>query len=176
MLFMPMKKLKYFLLALTALFAVSASNAQIRNAVVGIGGLTCSACSYSTEKLIRQLSFIKDVKMDLNNHKAELIFKPGEAVDLEAVTKKISDAGFSVRNFFITVQFNNLRVSDGSCHEYDRMLLSFVGIKDQTVNGSTTLQLVGEKFMPKAAFKKYRGIMKPCSVKDPSRKNYFVTL
>jgi copper chaperone CopZ len=170
------KRYRALLFSLFVFSGMPASVGQIRNAVVGIDGLTCSACSFGTERAIRQLDFVKDVKMDLNKHVAEIIFQPSKKVRPEAIAQKITEAGFSVRNFFIGVQVNNLRVRSGECYPYDDdILLSFVGVEPHVADGNIILQLVGKDYMSKSAFRKYQKSIKPCTGHDQSARVYTVT-
>ncbi|HJP63989.1 MAG TPA: hypothetical protein VJ844_11120, partial [Mucilaginibacter sp.] len=61
-----MKTLKIFLVLI--LFSATAAKAQFTKAELQVSGLTCSMCSKATEKSLRTLGFIDDIKADLNRN------------------------------------------------------------------------------------------------------------
>ena len=61
-----MKTLKIFILLLVT--TISAAKAQFTKAELQVSGLTCSMCSKATEKSLRTLDFIGDIKADLNRN------------------------------------------------------------------------------------------------------------
>jgi cation transport ATPase len=151
--------------------------AQIISANIGINGLHCSACSYGTEKSIRKLSFVKDVKMDLNGHMAEITFKEGTKPDFDALVQKVYDAGFSVRSVYVIFNFSNLEVKNNFCYEEGNSSFHFINVKEQALNGYVPLLLIGDKMMPKKDLAKWKSDMmdKKCSANKDS-KVYTVTL
>ena len=106
---------------------------------------------------MRQLDFVLDVKMDLNKHLAEVTFKPGKTIDFNALTRKVEDAGFSVRSMYVIYEFKNLNISNNFCYDDKTMIFSFIGIKEQQVlNGPHAIHLVGKDFMSKSEYKKWK--------------------
>lgn len=84
----------YFFLFFTCnLFA-----ARFTSAVIGIDGLTCSACSFSTEQSIRKLDFVENVNMELNENMATITFKKDKEISIDAIVRRVYAAGFSVRS------------------------------------------------------------------------------
>ena len=153
--------------------------AQIRSVIIGIDGLHCSACSFGTEKSIRKLDFVKNVKMDLNKHLAEIEFKGDKEISLEAITKQVIDAGFSVRNMFVQFDFlNPTPIKENLCYEGNNLIFNFTSVKEQTLDKTTTLQVLGEQFMSKSEFKKWKLLLKSsCNSTVPSSKKvYHVTI
>ena len=58
------------------LFVINKASAQqITSAEMQVTGLTCSMCSQATEKSIRTLSYVADVKPDLNRNLFVITFK-----------------------------------------------------------------------------------------------------
>ncbi|HXC05593.1 MAG TPA: heavy metal-associated domain-containing protein [Bacteroidia bacterium] len=100
-------KIRFGIIVLFLFFSSPGINAQITSSRIKITGLTCSACSFGTEKSIRQLKFVDDVKMDLNTHSAEIIFKKGEPVSIDKLVQKVYDAGFSVAGVSVTWHFTD---------------------------------------------------------------------
>lgn len=85
--------------------------AQQATIKVGIDGLTCSLCSYSVERSIKQLPYITNFEMDLNANIATFEIPFDEKISPTAIAKKIVDAGYSVRNFFVVVDSNFKTIS-----------------------------------------------------------------
>lgn len=151
---------------------------QVSTISVGIDGLHCSACSFGTEKSLRQLDFVQDIKMDLNAHIAEITIKPDKKVDFDAIVQKVLDAWFSVRSVYVVYSFVNLSVSNNTCYDDKNFIFSFISVKDLVLNGPQALHLVGKNFMPRSEFKKWKNLLNnTCNNSDPkSRKVYQVTL
>jgi copper chaperone CopZ len=129
------------------LLSFSAS-AQFKVAKLNVLGLTCSACSFGTEKSIRRLKFVEDVKIDLNTNIAEITFKKGEPVSIEQLVKKVYDAGFSVGKVSATYHFTNETLNGKSWKvgEDTYMNLSANAVDPK---GDKELVFVGEKYMKK---------------------------
>ncbi len=71
-----MSKIRNTIITLLLIFSFSKNtNAQFISAIVGIDGLTCSACSYATEKSILKLIFVDSVYMELDKNIATVFFK-----------------------------------------------------------------------------------------------------
>jgi copper chaperone CopZ len=85
-----MKTLKIFIAILA--ISISAAKAQFIKAELQVSGLTCSMCSKATEKSLRTLPFISDIKPDLNRNMFTITFKANTPVDLEQMSKKVQSA------------------------------------------------------------------------------------
>ena len=62
---------------------------------VEVTGMTCPFCVYGTEKKLRKLEGVDKVEVSLAKKKARIIMKEGQAVDIIAIKKAITDAGFT---------------------------------------------------------------------------------
>ncbi len=170
---------KYFmvicLLVLTNYFA----NAQFTSVMVAVDGLTCSACSYATQKSLFELDFVADVQMDLNTHIATVTFKTDKKISIDKIAQKVIDAGFSVGSLNAVFNFKEVTVSNDYCLTYEGDVYRFISTKEKTLSGSSSIKFIGEKFMRKKDFKKWKGQMSgTCSSKDSinsTSKIYFVT-
>ena len=156
------------------------SKAQFKLVKIGIDGLTCSACSYGTEKSIRKLDFVKDVSMDLNNKIAEIKFVDGKQVSVEALAQKVVDAGFSVRFITASFNFNNVAVSENYKYPDGNNLFCFVKTTPKQLNGEITIQFIGSKYLSKTEYKKWKDIVYRATPKTKElnfySNIYFVTL
>jgi copper chaperone CopZ len=158
-----------------------AVKAQFKSAVVGVDGLTCSACSFATEKSLLKLDVIDSVYMQLQENTATIFFKPGKKVDMTAVAKKVTDAGFSVRSLTAWVDVGQLTVTPDYCWSYENDLYHFIKLTgDKELKGMVQLKFVGDKFMPTKEFKKWKLYCKNACTASitpaPYSKDYYVTI
>ncbi|MBE7175584.1 MAG: heavy-metal-associated domain-containing protein [Mucilaginibacter polytrichastri] len=146
-----MKTLKIFL-ALTALFIGQRSFAQFTTAELQVSGLTCSMCSKATEKALRTLPFISDIKPDLNKNLFMITFAKGQKVNLDQISKKVQGAGFSVNKLAATFQFSNLAVKDNFHFNYGGNLYHFMQVDQKTLNGPVKLTVLDRHFVPAKSY------------------------
>jgi copper chaperone CopZ len=155
--------------------------AQFKSAVVGVDGLTCSACAFATEKSLLKLDVIDSVFMQLEENTATVFFKQGKKIDMFAVAKKITDAGFSVRNFIASVEVGQLTVKPDYCWTYENDTYHFIKLNEaKELKGVVQLMFVGDKFMSPKEFKKWKLYSKnactPGTTPAPYSKDYYVTI
>lgn len=151
------------------------TEAQVKTAMLGVNGLTCSACSRTVEMSLRKLSFIKDVDMNLEHTEGKLTFSPGSDIDFSKIAKAVTDAGFSVRYLSAFYEFNKITINTGFCLQNNKYNLQFINSKNQTLNGEKEIKFLGQEFLPKSEFNKIRpSLINSCSNKN--QKVYYVTL
>jgi copper chaperone CopZ len=175
-----MQRLFLKILPILLLILSLTAHAQIRSVVLGVNGLHCSACSYGTEQSLRKLDFIKDITMDLNKHEATITFIPGKDIDLKAMAQKVVEAGFTVRDMFLVIDFNHYTPADKAIYAVQNIDLHFVTPVNKTLDTDVRLQIIGTDYMSKAAFKQWKSKL-PEGGSDKfapaqNRKAYFVTL
>jgi copper chaperone CopZ len=134
------------------------AKAQFTNVQIRVDGLTCSACSYATQKSLLELDFVDSVKMDLNSNLATVTFKPSKKIDIGQLSQKVVDAGFSVGSLTATYIFSSLPVAGNTCFDYMGDVYHFVNAKEQTLNGPASILFIGKKFMNKTELKKWKGV------------------
>ncbi|MBE7179580.1 MAG: heavy-metal-associated domain-containing protein [Mucilaginibacter polytrichastri] len=139
-------------LAIIALFYTTNTFAQFTSAELQVSGLTCSMCSKATEKSLRTLSFIQNIKPDLNRNLFVISFKKNAAVQLDQIKKKVEDAGFSVSNLQATFDFKNVAVKDNFHYNYGGSLYHFMQVDNRTLNGPVKLTLLDKNFVPGKKF------------------------
>jgi copper chaperone CopZ len=96
-----MKKLVLFLAGLWLLplsvFAANASNGQV--VAIGVTGMVCEFCVNSVEKGLKKLPGVKQVKVSLEDKRAEIVLADDTSIDKTVfelqVRKIIEDAGFT---------------------------------------------------------------------------------
>jgi copper chaperone CopZ len=146
-----MKTLKLFI-AILAL-SIGVANAQFIKAELQVSGLTCSMCSKATEKSLRTLEFISDVKVDLNKNIFVLTFKKDVPVSLDQISKKVQNSGFFVNNLKLTFNFDNVKVDDN--------YFTYAGDTFKVMNathpltGDVAVTVVDKGFSPPSVYKKY---------------------
>jgi copper chaperone CopZ len=147
-----MKTLKIFV----ALLAISTSiaHAQFTKAELQVSGLTCSMCSKATEKSLRTLNFIGDIKADLNRNVFVITFKKDAPVNLDQISKKVQNAGFFVNNLKATFNFDNVKITDNN-FTYAGDTYRLVNGTDKALYGPVALTVVDKGFAPAAVYKKY---------------------
>jgi copper chaperone CopZ len=148
---MKILKISIILLVLTTGIA----KAQFTKAELQVSGLTCALCAKATEKALKALPFIGEIKTDLIRNTYLLTFKSGEQVNFDMISKKVQDAGFFVNSLKATFDFNNVKVADNH--------FSYGGDTFQLMNaaklpeGQVAVTIVDKGFAPKSVSKKYLG-------------------
>jgi copper chaperone CopZ len=153
-----MTSLRFKKFVFTLLFGLItiAVHAQFISATIGINGLTCSQCSRSVEMQLRKLSFVKDVKMDLEQTRGAIFFKENKKVNIEAIADAVKDAGFSVRFLKAEIDRTKVNISEQGCFNLDGnsyTVLSPYAIPEKPI---LTLQFVGKDYLPGSDFKRYK--------------------
>ena len=176
-----MFKMRVIFYSLLLLLLSLNGRAQFKSAVIGVDGLTCSACSFATEKSLKKLESIDSVYMQLEDNTATIFFKKGAKVNMTDVAKKVVDAGFSVRSIVATVDVGKLSITPDYCWAYENDTYHFVKIdNEKDINGELTLKFVGDKFMATKEFRKWKMYAKSaCSSpipQSPYSHNYYVTI
>lgn len=148
--------MKTFKILLTILaISIASVQAQFIKADLQVSGLTCSMCSKATEKSLRTLTFVSDVKPDLNRNLFIITFKNNAPVNLDAISKKVQDAGFSVNKLTASFNFDNLKINNDYHFNYAGNVYHFLNVKDETLNGITPVTVVDKAFVPASTYKKY---------------------
>ena len=136
------------------LFSIGAARAQFTKAELQVSGLTCSMCSKATEKSLRTLDFIGDIKADLNHNVFVLTFKKDVPVNLDQINKKVQNAGFFVNSLKTTFNFDNIKVNNNA-FSYSGDTYRLVNTNDKPLTGQVELTVVDKGFAPAAVSKKY---------------------
>ena len=148
-----MKTLKIFMILLVLTSGIA--KAQFTKAELQVSGLTCALCAKATEKALKTLPFIGEIKTDLIRNTYLLTFKSGEQVNFDLISKKVQDAGFFVNSLKATFDFASVKVADNH--------FSYGGDTFQLMNatkspeGQAVVTIVDKGFAPKSVSKKYLG-------------------
>lgn len=149
-----MKLLKIFILSL--ILGAGSAQAQFTKAELQVSGLTCSMCSKATEKALRALEFVGDIKTDLNRNVFIITFKSTSPVNLDQISKKVQNAGFSVNNLKATFNFNNVKLNSNS-FSYQGDTYMVVNGLNKLLTGPVAITVVDKGFAPSSVYKKYAG-------------------
>jgi copper chaperone CopZ len=182
-----MKKLFFALLVF--LLGFSSSKAQVTQATLQASGLTCAMCAKSVYTNLTSLGFVESVDTDLNASAFVILFKKGVPVDLDALSKKVEDAGFSVASLKITALFKQQNIQTDAHVELDGNVYHFVNVKPQQLSSPIVLRLIDQHFVSTKEFKKFSGLTKMECMKtgkaeascaaygiEPGRRVYHLTL
>lgn len=72
--------------------------AEIKKVTLVASGLTCSMCSKAIFKALTSLSFVADVKVDIEKSMYILTFKADKKVEIDQIKSAVTDAGFGVQS------------------------------------------------------------------------------
>lgn len=148
-----MKTLKVYIILLIA--TVTVAKAQFTKAELQVSGLTCSLCAKSTEKAIKALPFVSEVKPDLIRNVYMITFKNDAPIDFELISKKVKSSGFFVNYLKTTFNFANTPVADNAFTfggDTFRLLNA-----EKPMSGEVLLTIVDKGFAPPSVSKKYLG-------------------
>ena len=161
-----MKTIKIFfsLLVLTS----GVAKAQFTKAEVQISGLNCALCAKSTERSLRSLPFVGDVKPDLMHNIYILIFKNNQPVNFDMIGKQVHDAGFFVSSLKATFNFDNVKVAN-NYFSYGGDTFELMNAADKTLNGQVAVTLVDKGLAPRSVSKKYLSQVADAGPAKPGR-------
>jgi copper chaperone CopZ len=134
------------------------AEAQISSAKLQASGLTCAMCARAVYKNLEALPFVEKIDTDLNGSSFLLDFKNDKPVDIDAIRKKVEDAGFSVAVLDLTASFNDVAVKADHHLNYNGSVFHFVGVKDQTITGDKTFRVIDKHFTSSKEQKKFQGM------------------
>ncbi|MCD6019510.1 MAG: hypothetical protein K0S53_2631 [Bacteroidetes bacterium] len=143
---------------LMAVLFSSGAFANFVSAKVKVTGVTCSMCSNSVHQALSTLSFIDKIDVDLQKAEYNLTFKAGAKVSMDAIKDKIEGAGFSVGLLMANFKFSNVSVTNDYHYIFGDDTYHFVNVKNQNLNGVTTIRFVDKGLAPIKEHKKYIGL------------------
>jgi copper chaperone CopZ len=146
---------KIFVFCLLSILGAGRAEAQFQKAGLGINGLTCSQCSRSVEMQLRKLSFVQDVRMDLEHTEGVITFKENKPVNIKAIAQAVKDAGFSLRYLDADIKMEGIEIAENGCFQLygDAYYMLRGTAKDKT---ALKLRFLGKDFMPKSELKRYK--------------------
>src|ERR1019366_3931004 len=103
-----MKTIKIFLFLLA--FSAGIAKAQFTRAELQVSGLNCALCAKTTEKSLRALPFIADVKPDLMRNIYILTLKNDKQVNFDQIAAIVHEENFFISSLKATFNFDNVKV------------------------------------------------------------------
>lgn len=93
---------RILLIAGILMFLSGTASSQVKQAVIGVDGFTCSLCAKGVEGQLKGLDFVKSVKTNLKETTFTLTFYTDKNIKLSELRDAIIDGGFSLRGITIT--------------------------------------------------------------------------
>ncbi|WP_374950950.1 heavy-metal-associated domain-containing protein [Mucilaginibacter sp.] len=148
-----MKTFKIYILLFIATIAVA--KAQFTKAELQVSGLTCSLCAKTTEKSLKALPFVSEIKPDLMRNVYMITFRNDVPVNFEEISKKVKSSGFSVNYLKTTVDLTTTKLADNTfiVNGDTYKILN----ADKALTGPVSLSLIDKGFAPNSVTKKYLG-------------------
>jgi copper chaperone CopZ len=142
---------KQFIFILFFLFSSVFSFSQSFNSVITVNGLTCAMCSFSTQKSLEKLDFIKEITPDLESTSFKLVFDDSKFIDFNMIQEKVEDAGFFVGN--IKLNFDKNLSPDNNEHTvYNKNLFHFIIADNES---SSSYNLIDKNFITDNDFESF---------------------
>ncbi|MNK07677.1 Heavy-metal-associated domain protein [compost metagenome] len=146
---------KIIIIIAVVLFPFMAS-AQIKKASLQASGLTCSMCSNSVLKSLTAVPFVDKIDSDVETSTFNITFKEGQEVDLDALQKAVSKAGFSVSKLVFTMNVGAIKVKEDAHIDINGKTYHFINVKEKALNGDVDLTLIDKNFVTSKEFKKFK--------------------
>ena len=144
------------LIAIGAIMLSLSGMAQFTEASLQASGLTCSMCSKAIFKALEKIDFVDSIRADIKSSTYRIVFKKDKQVDFDALSKAVTDAGFSVAKLRVTGNFESAAIKNDAHVTVDGKVLHFINVKPQTLQGITTVTLLDKNFVSSKDFKKNR--------------------
>ncbi len=131
------------------------AEAQLKRATLQVSGLTCALCAKTVQKALEKLSFVKEVKPDLNTQEYTLTFRTDKQISLEEIKGEVEDAGFSVARLQLVAAFETLPGEAQLPIKMGTLNFLFYNAANLQVKGDRTFTLVEKDFLSGKALSKY---------------------
>jgi copper chaperone CopZ len=145
--------MKKIFLLLICCWTISA-NAQVQKVNLQASGLTCAMCSKAIYKAVSAISFVDTVLVNIEASTYDIRFDKEATPQFDRIAKAVVDAGFSVANLTVIVNFDKQAVDKNGLFTMDGINYKLMGTPPATLKGSKKMQLVGKQYMLPKDFKK----------------------
>ena len=145
--------MKKIFLLLICCWTISA-NAQVQKVNLQASGLTCAMCSKAIYKAVSAISFVDTVLVNIEASTYDIRFDKEATPQFDRIAKAVVDAGFSVANLTVMVNFDKQAVDKNGLFTMDGINYKLMGTPPATLQGSKKMQLVGKQYMLPKDFKK----------------------
>ena len=147
-----MKTLKIFTFLLA--FSAGLAKAQFIRAELQITGLNCALCAKTTEKSLRALPFIADVKPDLMRNIYVLTFKNSLPVNFDQISSIVHEENFFISYLKATFNFDKIKIAN-NYFSYGGDTFQLMNGTDKQLAGELAVTIVDKGFAPRSVSKKY---------------------
>ncbi len=129
-------------------------NAQVQKVNLQASGLTCAMCSKAIYKAVSAISFVDTVLVNIEASTYDIRFDKETTPKFDQIAKAVVDAGFSVANLTVMVNFDKQAVDKNGSFTLDGINYKLMGTPPTTLQGSKKMQLIGKQYMLPKDFKK----------------------
>ncbi len=147
--------MKKLLIVVVILVSGIASKAQFSKASLQASGLTCSMCSKAVKDALQGVNFVEKIQVDIKNQQYNLTFKTGAEVNLDALSKAVIDAGFSVAALKVTANVDAIKATKDAHVLIGNQYLHFLNGTGQQLTGPVTFSVVDKGFVSSKEAKKW---------------------
>lgn len=152
--------MKKILIISVILFTSVIVKSQIIRAELTATGLTCSMCSKATYKQLTSIPEVEKVEPDLNNTAFILYFKNGSSVNINDLKKKVEDAGFSVGELLVVLNFKNQQVENNITFTRNNIMYTFMDTKPGVLAGEAKVKILDKGYIVEKEYKKLLKMIK----------------
>jgi copper chaperone CopZ len=138
--------MKKIFLLLICCWTISA-NAQVQKVNLQASGLTCAMCSKAIYKAVSAISFVDTVLVNIEASTYDIRFDKETTPKFDQIAKAVVDAGFSVANLTVIVNFDKQAVDKNGSFTLDGINYKLMGTPPVTLQGSKKMQLIGKQYM-----------------------------
>ena len=154
------------------LHMILCANAQIIKAELVASGLTCSMCSFATQKQLKTLDFVDSIGTDLNRTTFLLYFKKKQPVDISQLKNKVEAAGFSVATLLFTFHAKkNLKLDELKSFEFENVTYIIVNGDSKKLEGDLKFKVLDKGFVTSKVFNKNKPPQDKSKTSIPSVSN-----
>ena len=146
--------MKLIFLFLSVSFFSHFSMGQYRNIELQAAGLTCSLCSNAIQKALKGLPFVSGVRTELKSNMFMIDLRPGVDVNLDMISLKVEEAGFSVGKLSVEIKFDAVQIKNDAHVQSAGHIFHFLAVKPQKIEGWQKVKLMDKSFVLSAEAKK----------------------
>lgn len=148
--------MKYLLLIVVYVLSSLTVNAQFTRAELQASGLTCSMCSFATQRQLSKLDFIDSIGADLEHTTFLLYFKKDKKVDIDLIRKKVEDAGFSVSMLKMYYRFEHFDTSKNHHLVFENNMYHIHNTNKVIINGETAFAIMDKGFISEKEYSAFQ--------------------
>lgn len=157
--------MKKILTIIALFFLAFGASAQVQEARLQASGLTCSMCSKAVLNALQKITFVQKVDVDIDKQEYNLTFKEGAAVDPDALSGAVEDAGFSVAKLDLVAKVEPQKLDKDKHVTIGGKTYHFLNARGQELPATATFKVVDKSFVSEKEFKKVSGLSTMACVK-----------